>query len=189
MSRWCGGYSSVNPPFASASDCLFYLFFISIYFLHPFPFSLPCQLRRLRLTLLIDRYFSGTIQKSYAFRDVSSYPIYALFYRKRVTINLLTCASFRLYRAKNKACTIELICNRCDVFSRHQLATDYPETFISICTFGVTRHRDFQIALLRFQVVFSFSGTITTAVRLFVLCVYALRFCPPHHGTVFVFAM
>lgn len=119
----------------------------------------------------------------------TSYPIYALFYRKRVTINLLTCASFRLYSVKNKACTIELICNRFDIFGCQKLATDYTKTFISVCTLWMTRHPDFQIALLCFQVVFTFSGSVTSAVRLLMLCAYVLRFCPPHHGAVFVFAM
>lgn len=43
--------STVNPLFASTSDCSFCLFFVFIHSLHPFPISLPCQFRRSRQTL------------------------------------------------------------------------------------------------------------------------------------------
>lgn len=72
--RWL--LSTVNPLFTSASDCSFCLFFVFIYFLHPFPISLPCQFRRSRQTLKIYKYFSGTIQKSYTFRDVMHFHAY-----------------------------------------------------------------------------------------------------------------
>ena len=87
---------------------------------------------------------------------------------------------------KMSICTILLTCYRFDIYGCQKLVTDYTKTFINCFITSDTAER-FYSGLLCFQVVFAFSGSVTTADPLYyVICKFAV--CLPHHRLVFVFA-
>lgn len=134
--------------------------------------------------LMEKLYFSGC---NTLMRISTSYPIYARFYRDRETIKLLTCASFRLYSVKNKACTIRLTCYRFGIYrlseTCHRL---HKNLYFNLYFPGDTAH-GFSDCFIMFSSSFRFFGNRNHCrPAVYVIC--KLRSCPPHHEPVFIFA-